>query len=322
MPKRTTVFGSERTNLMYTLIGKILQVGSIEVSELASQLGVSEREVADAIRTISITETGTALDYTPFLIDEDTLKSGIAEFNDYPLDLDVPKISARQAAAISAGLRYLMTIPGFALKTEVEQLLGLLNQSSIDEATQTISFSEAHIDSDVTILRQAISELKAIRCEYINAAGVRSQRTMDPLRLESRDPVWYLRAYCHKNQKVLAFRLDRMDHVEILDLPVSAEALQAEITDDIYVPNNSDHTVSLLLHPEAYSVIADYKAVDQNPSKTTGEKRVTIQVRDLGILGPLAAAHGGHLIVEGPEEARRAVRDYCLTALGEDREAE
>lgn len=322
MPKRTTVFGSERTNLMYTLVGKILEAGSIEVAELAKQLDVSEREVTDAIRTISVTETGTALDYTPFLIDEDTLNSGIAEFNDFPLDLDVPRISARQAAAISAGLRYLATIPGFALTKEVEELLSLLNQSSVDEAAQTISFTQAHIDSDVAILRQAIAEQKAVRCEYINAAGVRTERTMDPLRLESRDPVWYLRAYCHKNLKVLAFRLDRMDKAEILNLPISAEALAAEIADEIYTPNKEDHTVSLLLQPEAYSVIADYNASDPQPGKTTGEKRVTIQVRDLGILGPLAATHGGHLVVEGPEEARKAVRDFCLAALDENNEAE
>lgn len=322
MPKRNTVFGSERTNLMYTLIGKILEAGSIEVSELAKQLDVSEREVSDAIRTISVTETGTALDYTPFLIDEDTLNSGLAEFNDFPLDLEVPRISARQAAAISAGLRYLATIPGFALNREVEELLGLLNQSSIDNAAQTISFAQAHIDSDVTALRQAITEQKAIRCEYINAAGVRSERTMDPLRLESRDPVWYLRAYCHKNLKVLSFRLDRMDKVAILEVPISAAAIEAEITEEIYTANNDDHTVSLLLQPEAYSVIADYNAVDPNPGKTTGEKRVTIQVRDLGILGPLAASHGGHLVVEGPAEARKAVKDFCLAALDEYDEAE
>jgi proteasome accessory factor C len=318
MPKRNTIFGSERTNLMYSLIGRILDAGSISVSELADQFELTEREVTDAIRTISVTETGTELDYSPFMIDEDLLKEGIAEFNSYPLDLEVPRLSARQVAAISAGLRYLEGIPGFSRKDEIMELLGLLNASSSDEVTETISFSKAHIDSDVALLRQAISEQKAIRCEYINASGIRNVRTMDPLRLESRDPVWYLRAYCHKNLKVTSFRLDRLDQPEILDQPISTEALKAEIPEEIYTPSSTDHTVTLDLAPEAYAMIADFGAIDRNPSKIDGTKRVTIKVRDLETLGPVIAAYGGAAVVVSPAEAHNAVKNFCIRALGQE----
>lgn len=318
MPKRNTVFGSERTNLMYTLIGRILDAGSISVSELATQFDLSEQEIIDAIRTISVTETGTELDYSPFLVDEDTLNEGIAEFIAFPLDLEVPRLSARQAAAISAGLRYLATIPGFTRTDEISELLKLLDLTSIEQPTASITFAEAHIDSDVALLRKAISEQRAIRCEYINAAGERVVRTMDPLRLESRDPVWYLRAYCHKNLQVQSFRLDRMDKPEILEQAISADALAAEIPEDIYTSRDTDHTVMLRLAPEAYPIITDYNAIDPNPNQSTGEKRVSIQVRNLDILGPLIASYGGQAVVEGPAEARKVVSDFCLRALGSE----
>ena len=318
MPKRNTIFGSDRTNLMYTLIGRILDAGSISVAELARQFDLTEQEISDAIRTISITESGTDLDYSPFLIDEDTLNEGIAEFADFPLDLEVPRLSARQAAAISAGLRYLATIPGFTRADEIAELLQLLDLSSVEESTQNITFAQAHIDTDVALLRQAISDGRAIRCEYINAAGERTVRTMDPLRLESRDPVWYLRAYCHKNLQVQSFRLDRMDKADILDQPISQEAIEAEIPEEIYTAKDSDHHVILRLSPEAYSIIADYNAIDPNPNQTSGEKKVTIRVRDLATLGSLIASFGGLAVVDGPAEARKAVADYCRRALGEE----
>ncbi|MEY4743522.1 MAG: hypothetical protein RIR34_861 [Actinomycetota bacterium] len=318
MPKRNTIFGSERTNLMYTLIGRILDAGSISVAELAKQFDLTEQEIVDAIRTISVTETGTDLDYSPFLVDEDILNEGIAEFVAFPLDLEVPRLSARQAAAISAGLRYLATIPGFTRTDEIAELLELLDLTSVQEPTASITFAEAHIDADVALLRRAITEQRAIKCEYINAAGERITRTMDPLRLESRDPVWYLRAYCHKNLQVQSFRLDRMDKAEILDTPISTAAMSAVIPDDIYTARDTDFTVTLRLAPEAYAIISDYHAIDPNPTQLTGEKEVSIKVRNLDILGPLIASYGGDAVVQGPPEARAVVAAFCLRALGEE----
>ena len=316
MPKYTTIYGSERTNLMYALIGTILSAGSIRVNELAEKFALSYDEIEKAVRTIGVTETGGSLDDHPFRVNYDQLEAGIVELDDYPLDLQVPRLSARQAAAISAGLRYLISVPGFAMADEAAQLLSLMQLASSGESSKAIDFEVGAIDQDVAILRKAISEGRAISCHYINGANVKSQRTMDPLRLESRDPVWYLRAYCHNNQKVLAFRLDRMDATTILDQSISDAAKVAEISDEIYVANDTDHIVTVDVEPEAYALISDFNAHDPS-SKKSGTKRVTIKVRDLNVLGPVIAGYGGFATVIAPVEAKIQVRNFALAALGE-----
>lgn len=318
MPKRTTIYGSDRTNLMYTLIGKILDAGSIGVEELAETLQVSKREVTDAIRTISITESGTGYDYQPFLIDDQTLKSGTAEFNDYPVDLQVPRLSARQVAAIGAGLRYLKTIDNFALASDVDQLLELLSEASVETVQTTIEVAPAAADSDLLILRKAIANSKTVSCSYINATGARTQRELSPLRIDSVDPVWYLRAYCHKNKRIQTFRLDRMDNTIVLDQTIAAKVLELPIPDDVFTVSDSDQPVTLEIETDAYQIIQDFQAKDLTPRIDYGTKRVVIRVRNLQVLGPLVASYGGSARVLEPAEAIGEVRAFCLRANGLD----
>ncbi|MEN9989802.1 MAG: hypothetical protein RL508_781 [Actinomycetota bacterium] len=316
MPKRNTIYGSDRTNLMWTLVGKILDAGSIPVQELADIFDLSYDEIERAVRTIGVTETGGPFDQHPFMVNYEALAEGIAEFNDYPLDLQVPRLSSHQAATISAGLRYLASVPGFTLVDEVTALLALMEVTSAEPPVKTIDFVTGSVDSDVEILRGALTAGKAVSFSYINGAGVRSDRVIEPLRLESIEPIWYLRGYDQGRGKVLAFRLDRMDNVQVLDQEVTDEARSAEISEEIYIANDTDHIVTVDVLPEAYSLISEFAANDPS-SKQTGTKRVTIRVRELNVLGPVIASYGGFATVVAPPEAIAAVRDFALRGLGE-----
>jgi len=317
MPKRNTIYGSDRTNLMWALIGKILDAGSIEVQELADIFELSYDEVERAIRTIGVTETGGPFDENPFLVNYESLADGWAEFDDYPLDLQVPRLSSHQAAAISAGLRYLASVPGFTMVDEVTELLAFMEVTSAEPPVKTIDFVSGTADADLEVLRQALTSGKAVSFNYINGAGVRAQRVVEPLRLQSLEPVWYLRGYDQSRAKVLSFRLDRMDDVRVLEQDISEVAKNSEISDEIYIANDTDHVVTVDVMPEAYSLIADFAATDPS-SKQTGTKRVTIRVRDLNVLGPVIASYGGDAVVVAPPEAIKAVRDFALRGLGEE----
>lgn len=322
MPKHVNIAGADRYNLMLSIVGYLVHAeADPTLKELAARFDLTEKEVEKAIGTITVSGVGNYLHQDLFDIWIDDVEDvGPGEdryvtFRSSPAMDDLPRISARQIAAISTGLNYLLSIPGFAQKDEIQELLDILAAGSATEPVAAIDLVPAHVDSDVTVLRKAISEQRRISCNYQNAKGEVSDRQIDPLLLEARDDVWTLRGYCLKNHEVRAFRLDRMQRTEILDTEIGDEAKAAVLTEEIYVPKDTDYNVMLELEPEAFSIIGDFRA-EPIAELADGKRRVTVKVGNLKILGPVIARFGGAAKVVEPAEARAAVREFALQALG------
>lgn len=69
-------------------------------------------------------------------------------------------------------------------------------------------------------LRRAVIQSKQARLQYHSRHGEtqgESTRVVDPYGLAHVDKAWYLIAYCHLRQDIRRFRLDRIDHLQILN---------------------------------------------------------------------------------------------------------
>jgi proteasome accessory factor C len=320
MPKMTKVFGPERTNLMYAIIGHVMNVGEASIAELAERFGYTATEVEEAVRSIGVADTGETASYfnSPFELDYDALEEEqIVTFVDHSVEMATPRLTTKQTAAISAGLKVLEQIPGFEYRDEVAELLDALHAGSGAMDADTIQVATGHVDSDILLLREAILNSVAIRCNYRNGKGeVTEGRVIEPLRLESRDQVWYLRGFCvSKNQEVRVFRLDAMDAVELTDLPIDETHKQIPLEGDLYEAGENAISVVLEVDPEAYAVLHDYKASVSDKPK--GTVRAEIKVSSLLTLPPMVASYGGAVRVLAPAEARVLVRNFALAALGE-----
>jgi proteasome accessory factor C len=108
-----------------------------------------------------------------------------------------------------------------------------------------------------------------------------------------------------------------MRNAKTTDAPISAEAKSAELVEDIYTSAESDTVVTLEVDPEAYSLIFDFKPVEEPETVSKTVKRFKIQVGDVRNLGRVVARFGGSARVLAPEIARQSVRDFALNALGE-----
>lgn len=318
MPRKSKISGADKYNLMLALVGFLVHSDEpTPLAELAERFQLSEAEVEDAVRIISFSGVGKYGGgelFDIYVDDFDGEKTVVLTSN--PAIDDVPRISARQVAALSAGLNYLSEIPGFEQKSEIQDLLAILAKGSTSEPVATLDVIPGSVDSDVLTLRKAISQKVRIRCVYRNAKDETSEREIDPLLLVSKDDVWTLRGYCLKNQEVRAFRLDRMQKAQITETPICQPALEAELTEEIYIPKDSDFDVTLELEPEAFSIIGDYQAVQLGES-ANGNLQVRIKVGNLNTLGPLLARFGGSARVTAPQEARTVVRNFALRALGQ-----
>jgi proteasome accessory factor C len=108
-----------------------------------------------------------------------------------------------------------------------------------------------------------------------------------------------------------------MRNAKATDIPISAEAKAAELSDEIYSPAETDTVVTLEVDPEAYSLIFDFKPVEEPESISEYTRRFKIKVGDVRNLGRIIARFGGAARVIAPESARAAVREFALRAIGE-----
>ena len=63
-------------------------------------------------------------------------------------------------------------------------------------------------------IKKAILERKRISFEYINSAGEKSSRKIEPMRLVFKGQAWYLWGYCITKNDFRVFRISRMKNVK------------------------------------------------------------------------------------------------------------
>ena len=334
MPKLKNVLsGDDKFNLLISLIGLINVEGEIEIVDAAQRLGVTPQMIRSAVGTISLAgymPSGGG-EVNPFnvswpLIDEEKADGLLTWQSSQDSFGTAPKISIRQAAAIAAGLSFLRSLPEFANERDIDELVKILQSAQPTEAAPSIRYEYGTVNADIELLRKAILANRRITCNYTNQTGEQSDRELDPIRLDPRGSVWYLRAWCPKSQQLRAFRLDRMRSVQLTEMMRSKEASHEaeridEIDDRVYVPGEGDTEVLVEVDPEAYELVSEFATMDEPSKSNSGTVRVKIKVGFLPNLGHLIAKYGGAARVIEPPEAREIVKNYCLQALGEDPES-
>lgn len=318
MSKNFRPTGQERFNFIASLIAYVIHNDYSTVTEVANHFEVSEDYVRDAISTmVNTASLRPDMEQTYYMYDEDELDDGVIHLIQVDGFDEVPKLSGRQASALAAGLTYLSTLPDFTNQDEIAELLDLLGQGSAVDAVQIFDYKPGTIDADAAVIRRAILSGHRITCEYVNQRGEKSKREIDPIRLDPRGELWFLKGYCLKNKALRNFRLDHMRAAEVLEIPICDEAKTiGEIVDEEYTSSETDIEVTVEVEPEAYSLISDFAAEIQDTDGKTGKVRAIMKVGYLPTLGRVINHYGGAARVIAPESAKRVVRNYALTALG------
>jgi proteasome accessory factor C len=311
---------SDRFNLMLALTGLLVDGEEYTVEELVEHFKVPKKEIVKAVKMISYTDLMKSNQDGSYEVDYDDLREGFVSIRyTFSKAIDeVPRLSSRQASALAAGLVYLSSLPGLVDNSEIEELQKILASDDSTEKKKTVLIETVTRDSDLVAIREAMASGFSITCDYLNLRGETTlNRALEPLRIDSQGEVVYLRAWCPVNNDVRSFRLDRMRNAKPTANPISEAALGAELVDEIYTSSETDTVVTLEVDPEAYSLIYDFKPVEEPESVSKTVKRFKIHVGDVRNLGRVIARFGGAARVISPEIARQSVRDFALNALGE-----
>ncbi|NBR64735.1 MAG: WYL domain-containing protein [Actinobacteria bacterium] len=320
MPDEQKLDDSDRFNLMLALTGLLVQGEEYEIKDLVKHFGVSKSEIIKAVKMISFTDLMNFNDFGHYLVDYDDLEDGYVSIRyDFSNAVDeVPRLSSRQASALAAGLVYLSSLPGLVDNSEIEELQNILASGDSRGAAPEMIIKPGSRDADLAKIREAISKNVAITCDYLNQRGITTLgRLIEPLRIDPHGETIYLRGWCPESLEVKSFRVDRMRNTHSTEIPISKEAREAELSDDIYSPAESDTIVTIEVDPEAYSLIFDFKPVEEPESLSSFRKRFKIKVGDVRNMGRIIARFGGAARVIAPESARQAVREFALSAIGQ-----
>lgn len=316
MPRSSSLSGADRYNFMLALTGYLITHRQQTIESLANHFQVTEKEIRSAVVTISLSGVGMYRPDELFFLDYDLLEEGIVDLSFAPTLDAVPRLSAKQAAAIASGLAYLSQLVDPSDQKEIDELQAILSRGAENQSKLPFIVQPARSDSDLAVVRQAIAQSRVISCFYRNTSGEVSKREIEPQILESRESNWYLRGFCLTNSDQRVFRLDRMRDIELLGT-FSPRNLDSA-SEEIYKVGDQDTEVLFEVDPEAFSLIADYKPDFEIAGNSS--IRVKIPIGQLENLGRIVSRYRGKVRVLGPENARQSVRRFVLKALGQSPE--
>lgn len=120
-------------------------------------------------------------------------------------------------------------------------------------------------------IKRGILESKVVTLDYINADGILSHRSIEPMQLVFKSQAWYVWGYCHNRRDFRTFRISRIRKLAVTDKSFTRR--QTGNVQEEEPPAAPQNTVTLKLRfkPEdLYRVYDDYdeERITRNPDGT------------------------------------------------------
>lgn len=283
-----------------------------ELAATFSQTNERMRELIDYVWTVEFydvdgqVDPSLSFDFDAAGLEEDEpwVKLTHAPVRDVPRSFD-----ADELALVLTGLDVLRETASGEESTRIDALQAKLRGATTGE-------SSAKGDPQLELLRDAIDRGRQVRLSYSGeSAGAPVERTVDPLRLESRGGLVYLNAYCQLREGLRWFRTDRILAARVLDTPVPAHS-EAERRRALEVRGRSLLAVSVAFRAGAVAAIRPYFGGARLPEPAAdGWVRTELRLRSAEVAARLAAEHAGNFVVTGPPEVRDLVAQWLRSAL-------
>ena len=272
----------------------------VTVEQACEHFDISKTQLRKLISTLFTLEN---LKTTDFYFDFDLQafdKKGVLRLNRKALITDPPKLSNQQVSALAMGLEYLSSFEGLANDADLSRLMKIFG------ATKKTTAPLVDKGEKLGMLREAITSETQIECDYINTRGERGKRILEPLRIDLVNGLYYLRAYCPKNEAVRSFRLDRMKKPELLTETLSKQARQASLSDEINLATESEKLVEVAVDLQAKDFFRSFSS-EETPEVREDKLVGRVYTGDYSSLARHVIARAGKVRVLAPAEAVEAV---------------
>lgn len=307
----------DKLALLLGLVPYLIDEVRVSVADAAAQFDVTPDQMRALVSYLTGTgEPGPDGLYLPqglFDIDWDDFEQrDIIRFRHAPLD-ERPRLSSREAAALLAGLQALAALPGFGERADLDRLTAKLARGATGEVAP-VSVQTRTADALRETVAAAVANGERLRIDYVTTRGERDEREVDPIRLESVDDVWYLRAWCLNRDAERTFRLDRMASALAIG-PAEPHAPSAASTGELFRGDASDLLVTVELPASALPLIADYLGPADAVEYERDRAIARIPLAHLGLVGRLATRLAGVGAITEPADARALAAQWAQAAL-------
>ncbi|WP_223690537.1 helix-turn-helix transcriptional regulator [Leifsonia poae] len=313
--RRKPMQAQDKLAFLLALVPYLMDRDRVSVAEAAAHFGVERGQLRDAIRLIAVSGIpGETNQYQPgdlFDIAWDDFEENdqIVLTHQVAID-DSPRFSAREAAALIAGLQYLSALPENADRDVIGSLMAKLARGA-SAAPSQVAVAGSETDDTLAVIRDAVAAGTQLEFDYLNSRGESERRRVDPLRIESIDQDWYLRGWCHLRTAIRTFRLDRIDDLTATEDPITYRPGDVTLPETLFEPTPDDLLVQIEVSAAAVPLIVDYIPEGATRVESNGLVRTSVRVAHYHGLKRLVSGLSGVLTVLDPPEARRVVADWA-----------
>jgi proteasome accessory factor C len=314
--RRAQETATQRLGRLLDMVPWLIQHRGVPIEEAAGEFGVSSEQIIEDLELLFV--CGTPGYGHNELIDASWESGHI--YLDNADDIAAPmRLTRDEAVTLTAGLQAL----GSSLvgSDVAERTLAKLRAAAATTVDGTVGRIELDLDDGsqhpaMATLKDAFARGRRVHLGYYVATRDEStERDVDIMRIVNLDGQWYVEGWCHRAQGVRLFRLDRIEHAEVLDVDgTPPPEAQPRDLDDVFVPGENDLTVVLEASRWA-AWIADYYPNEGVERAPDGSLRVTLKVADPALVRRLVLRLGGEVRVAEPAELARAVAQEARAAL-------
>lgn len=311
---------TDRAALILQLVPYLIGKGEVSLIEAADAFEVSPDQMRGMVEKLTVIglpgESGfwqmanDLFDIDWDLLDERDL---IVITNSVGLER-TPRLTAREAAALLAGLQLAATLPGVGDSGIVQGLLAKLARGASSAPAELIVAPDAVDDLRIAVAA-ALRDRVALSFTYKAPDAPATIRTVDPVKVHIASGQWYLQGWCHLRGAMRTFHLDRVSEVRPTNIPITHDG---EAVPDLFEPGDADVAVDVRYRRSVAPLLADYVAMD--PITIEGDLATArVRVGDARSLKRTATRLGGDLEITAPESARQSAAAWADAGLAQYR---
>jgi proteasome accessory factor C len=320
MTARRPLVATDRAALMLQLVPYLIGKGEVSVAEAADEFDVTPdqmRSMVEKLTVIGLPGDGGYWQMANdlFDIDWDLLdqRDLIVITNSVGLER-APKLTAREAAALLAGLQLARTIPGVGDTDLFSGLLAKLARGASSAPAEVI-VAPGPVDTVRDLVATALRQGVAVSFTYKAPDAAPTTRTVDPVKVHIADGQWYLQGWCHLREAMRTFHLDRVSELVLTEIPITHAGEPAR---GWFESGEGDMVVRIRFDESVGPLLGDY--LDRASLETAdGVTVATMHVADEYSLRRLVAKRGGDVEVLEPPAARQAAAEWAEAGLSQYR---
>ncbi|MEG2490285.1 MAG: WYL domain-containing protein [Aurantimicrobium sp.] len=309
---------ADRVTLLMAFVPYLIDQGAVPVDQLAVHFDITPAQVQELVQLLAMSgvpgDNGFYQHQDLFDINWDLFEEEqIVELWQHVAVEATPRFSAREAAALLAGLQYISAIVPDKDKSVIEQLVSKIALGA-SAAPENLLVTPAVSPVDLGVIRQAVAAGLSVHFSYQNATGERLSRTVDPLRLDLVGESWYLRGWSHEREALRTFRLDRISDLSISTQQITTTLTHGDLPDELFDISDSHIRVSCVVEESSLPLISAYRPVVMSAAE--GDTvQIEVAFSDLSSVPVFVSQLPGAIRVVSPPEAVSAVSRWAQQAL-------